>query len=94
MRGQASVPVRLTRMERRQGGGSLTTSQITELAAEYGLHPEEVRREVRLFTERIATYGRESMEVTIHRLAAEFGLDPEQLRAEAEQMAVRWEHKR
>jgi hypothetical protein len=81
MRGIRSLPRRLERMEQRQTGGD-REGEIQMLAAEYGLHPDEVRHEFDAVSRRMATYGREPVALTVRRLAQEFALDEAELWAE------------
>ncbi len=88
MRGKASVPVRIGRMEEQQANRT-SEHQIAILAEEFGLDPNEVRHELEEIERRIRHYGPESVEVGLHRLAAEFDLDPEEIRAEVEETSAR-----
>jgi hypothetical protein len=64
-------------------------AEIRRLAAEYGLDPNEVRREAEELARQRARYGPEPIEVTIRRSAQEFGLDEITLRAEYERILAR-----
>lgn len=88
MRGRASVPVRLTRMERQRATIHLDGT-IAILTEEYGLDPNEVRHELEALDRRIRQYGPEPVEVRLQQLAEEFDLDPEEIRAEAEHIHAR-----
>jgi hypothetical protein len=88
MRGLASLPRRLARMERQRSNRQLEAT-IAVLAEEYGLHPGEVRHALEETRRRTASYGPEPVETVVQRLAAEFGLDPAELRAEAERSRER-----
>lgn len=90
MRGTASLPRRLERMEQRRAA-AIVDAQLRILAEEYGLHPDEVLAELAEHQRRLATYGREPTEITIHRLATEFDLDETELRAEYERILARLE---
>ena len=90
MRGVPSLPRRLTRMEQQQTNRALEV-EIDRLAAEYGLHPDEVRHELEMHARYRAHYGPEPVAVTIQRLAAEFDLDEAELWAEYQQGALRRE---
>lgn len=62
---------------------------INELAEEFGLHPEEVRREMEETAERIRRFGPEPVDALIRRCAEEFGLSEDELRAEYAQLVAR-----
>ncbi len=62
---------------------------IRAIAAEYGMTPLEVRRELELIERQIQDYGPMSLDDQIAMLAAEFDLDPEEIRAEAVRIASR-----
>lgn len=82
MRGKASVPVRLGRMEEQQAHRS-SGRTITILAEEYGLDPGAVRHELKTIERRIRRSGPVPGEVRLQQLATEFDVDPEEIRAEA-----------
>jgi hypothetical protein len=88
MRGKASVPIRLTRMEQQRQWIDVE-AEIQALAEEYGLHPAEVRREAEELARHRARYGPEPIDVTIQRLAAEYGLEEVDLLAEYERLQAR-----
>ena len=85
MRGKASIPFRIGRMEQQRGNWQ-PEETITILAEEYGLDPNEVRYELAAIEPRIRQDGPEPPEVGLRRLAAEFGLDIEEIRAEVAQI--------
>jgi hypothetical protein len=89
MRGEASLPRRLSRMERQQTNRALE-AEIARLAVEYGLHPDEVHYELEAYTRHRERYGPEPVEFTIRRLAAEFELDEAEVRAEYERITAQW----
>jgi hypothetical protein len=88
VRGKPSVPVRISHMEQQRQWVDLE-AEIQALAAEYGLHPNEVRHELETVQDRIARYGPDPIKVTIRRCAEEFGIDETELRAEYEQIQAR-----
>ena len=88
MRGKASVPVRLTRMEAQQTNRQLE-HQIAVLAEEFDLEPEEVRHELAAIRRRTRQYGPEPVEETLRRCAEELGIDKEELWAEVQQTQAR-----
>lgn len=88
MRGKASVPVRIGRMEQQRGNRQLAEA-ITILAEEFALHPNEVRAELDTIERRIRQYGPEPVETGIQRLATAFALNPDDLRAEVAQIQER-----
>ena len=65
---KASIPVRITRVERQCQWVDLE-AEIQALAEEYGLHPNEVRREAEALARHRARYGPEPIEATLRRLA-------------------------
>ena len=82
------MPVRLGRMELQRQAVDLE-AEIRRLAVEYGLDPNEVRREAEELARHRARYGPEPIDVTIRRSAQEFGLDETELRAEYERTQAR-----
>jgi hypothetical protein len=90
MRGQRSIPVRIARLSR-QTQAPLSAREIAWLAAEYGLHPEEVRREAARHQDHIRRYGRKPVEGLAVRLAEEYGVPAAELMAEAERVVQRRE---
>ena len=88
MRGIASLPRRLERMEQ-QRAAVIVDAQLQILAEEYGLHPAEIRAELAEHQKRLITYGREPVAVTIRRLALELNLDETELWAEYERILAR-----
>ena len=78
---------RLARLEQHANGE--LEAEIARLAAEYGLHPDEIRHEVEEFARQRAHHGPEPAAVTVRRLAAEFDLDEAELWAEYERIRDR-----
>jgi hypothetical protein len=83
MRSTLSVVARLNRIGRRQENRE-SEEQIAILAEEFGLHPEEVRRELEETKRHHRRFGPESMSVQIGRLARELDLDEAAIRREYE----------
>jgi hypothetical protein len=88
VRGLPSLPRRLARMERQRANRALE-AEIARLAAEYGVHPNEVRHELEKCARYHEQFGPEPIEVAIARLAAEFDLGEAELWAEYERIRAR-----
>jgi len=78
---RASLPRRLERLTEQRGSLALERT-VREVAAEYGLHPVEVRAEFEEIAERVRRFGPCSADEVVTRCAAEFGLSEDDLRAE------------
>jgi hypothetical protein len=90
MRGRPALPVRIGRLAQQRQAIDLE-AEIAALAAQYGLHPEEVRQELTVLQAQIARSGRLPIGATIRQLATEFDLDEDALWAEYREITARRE---